>query len=214
MRTIGVATALACLAGLLLLAAPATADVHFEGEETVQGGNPAGDIPPEIKEVELHQLVTVKIRDFTNFRSRLQSDTESTTEIGIDLEEFFNVNSRRGDDARRTPEMGIEAERSTEGTSNERKRVELEATITAEVIEIRPDGDTYVVEARRVKEVDDLKTTMVLSGVIRREDIGADNVVDSDRIANLDLNIQNEGSAARPTRAGWLRKFFDFIWPF
>jgi flagellar L-ring protein precursor FlgH len=52
-----------------------------------------------------------------------------------------------------------------------------------------------------------------VSGIVRPRDISADNVVQSDRIANADINYIGAGDVARSGKKGWYTKMLETISP-
>jgi flagellar L-ring protein FlgH len=86
----------------------------------------------------------------------------------------------------------------------------LQTTISAEVMEVLPNGN-LVIEARRSMIVNEETQTMILSGTIRTNDVTRDNTVSSTRIANLGIRYQGKGPIARRQRIGLLNKLFDMI---
>ncbi len=205
------------IAGMVLLASgllvpAARADVILEAEDA-NAASPGSEPAPRERQVRVHDLVTVKIKDFVNFRSRMELNTERNTTLGVNLEEFFNVNRRRGDDARRNEEGNYAIEHATDGSGNERRRTDFEATITVEVLAIRENG-TLVLEGRQEKRFDQTRVTMTLTGVCRLEDITARNEVASDRIFDLRTHLESRGPAPDAARQGWFTRFLNRIWPF
>ena len=54
---------------------------------------------------------------------------------------------------------------------------------------------------------------MRLTGVIRPEDIGPDNVVSSDRVAHADISYVGAGDIADTGRKGWLNRALTTVSP-
>ena len=75
----------------------------------------------------------------------------------------------------------------------------LTTTLAANVTEVLPNG-MLVIEARRDVEVSNEKETMVLRGVIRREDLSPANVVSSTAISHLEVSLKGNGVISDGTR--------------
>ncbi len=86
----------------------------------------------------------------------------------------------------------------------------LNTTISAEVVEILPNGN-LIIEARRSLVVNAETQTMILSGIIRSQDVVRDNRVSSQRIANLSIRYQGKGPISNRQRPGILNKIFNMI---
>ena len=54
-----------------------------------------------------------------------------------------------------------------------------------------------------------------LNGIIRPQDISADNQIDSIKVANARIQYSGTGAFADAQKAGWLARFFNSgWWPF
>lgn len=75
----------------------------------------------------------------------------------------------------------------------------LTTTLAANVVEVLPNG-ILVIEARRDVEVSNQRDTMILRGVIRREDLSPANVVSSTAISHLEVSLKGNGVISEGTR--------------
>ena len=80
--------------------------------------------------------------------------------------------------------------------------------MTARVIDVQPNGN-LLIEATRQVEIGGSPQKVVLTGVVRPDDIAADNTVESTYIA--DAKITYEGPMAEVTRRGLLERLMDWI---
>jgi flagellar L-ring protein precursor FlgH len=84
------------------------------------------------------------------------------------------------------------------------------ATLTARVVRVLDNG-LLVIEGRRMVTVADEAQTIVVSGLIRPEDIRDDNTVLSSRIAEADVRLEGRGSLTRRQRPGLFQRLFDWL---
>lgn len=57
--------------------------------------------------------------------------------------------------------------------------------------------------------------TRSISGVVRPEDIAPDNIVPSNRVADVKIVYAGSGALADANSQGWLSRFFNSpYWPF
>jgi flagellar L-ring protein precursor FlgH len=85
--------------------------------------------------------------------------------------------------------------------------------ITAEVIDIRPNG-TLVLEGRRTIRANEEVWELSLGGVIRPEDVLPDNTVLSEDVADLRIIKREKGHVVDGYQRGWLLKWLDHYQPF
>jgi len=90
------------------------------------------------------------------------------------------------------------------------KRDTLVTTISAEVVEVLPNGNLYI-EARRSIVINEETQMVVLSGIVRGRDISGQNTIASNKIANAQINYTGRGPIARRQRPGILNKVFNWI---
>ncbi|MEO8199977.1 MAG: flagellar basal body L-ring protein FlgH [Gemmatimonadota bacterium] len=86
---------------------------------------------------------------------------------------------------------------------------DLTAVITVRVTEIEPSGVAHISGTRSVM-IDGRKTELLLEGIARPEDLTADNLLSSDRVANAVITYR--GRKIGP-RTGILGKILSILWP-
>lgn len=82
--------------------------------------------------------------------------------------------------------------------------------ITATIADIRPNG-TLVLEAHKTVQVNDMAWDYSLSGICRKEDIGPNNIVLSEHIAELSVYKRERGQVRDSYKRGWLLSFWDKV---
>jgi flagellar L-ring protein FlgH len=92
-----------------------------------------------------------------------------------------------------------------EGSSSQSNS--LDGSITVTVIERLPNGN-LVVEGDKWLTLNQGDEFVRIRGIVRLYDIGADNTVTSDKIANARISYSGRGFVANSNRAGWLARFF------
>jgi len=103
------------------------------------------------------------------------------------------------------------------GTANYAKKGKFTARVTAMVVDVLPNGN-MVVNGRREIRID-LETKLIeFSGVIRRWDIGTDNSVASELVANAKVSYTGTGPLTNSTNrrgiGAWVHDAIAWIWPF
>lgn len=91
---------------------------------------------------------------------------------------------------------------------------QLNGSITVSVAGVLPNG---VLEVRGEKwlQLSRGNEFIRISGLVRKEDITPDNMIDSTRIADVRIAYSETGELANASKAGWLSRFFvSDVWPF
>jgi flagellar L-ring protein precursor FlgH len=86
-------------------------------------------------------------------------------------------------------------------------------TIQARVIGVGSNG-VLRIEATRLSKAGDEDTSMILTGLVRPEDLSSSNTVSSSNVADLQILQKGKGTLTNNQRKGWLTKFYEFIEPF
>jgi flagellar L-ring protein precursor FlgH len=97
------------------------------------------------------------------------------------------------------------------GTINNQEAVTT--TIEARVVDVGANG-VLRVEAGRCSKAGEEDTSMVLTGLVRPEDLSSANSIASDRVADLQIIQKGKGTLSNNQRKGWLTKLYEFLQPF
>jgi flagellar L-ring protein precursor FlgH len=87
----------------------------------------------------------------------------------------------------------------------------LQGSITVEVVQRLANGE-LVVQGEKQVELNQGLEFVRLQGIVRPADIGSDNSVTSDRIANARISYTGKGQLADANAQGWLTRFFNSPW--
>lgn len=104
-------------------------------------------------------------------------------------------------------------QRKFEGSGSTQRRSNVRARITARVIEVLPNGDLRI-EAVKLVKINKETEALAVSGIIRRNDLGGDNSIETLSIGDLRVEFNGKGIASADNAPGWLSRFFEKINPF
>ncbi len=176
----------------------------------------AVEVPPPRK-MQVHDLVTVIVREDKKSTSDSKLESEKQWQIDAELKKWFRLDLHdrlvpqtfpNG-----TPGFDFEFNNKYDGEGKVDRSDTLTLRITATVIDVRPNG-TLVLEARkRIKNDEDVQV-MTLTGTCRTEDVTAQNTVLSTQLADAEVVTEHTGPARDAARRGWLMKAVDLLRPF
>jgi flagellar L-ring protein precursor FlgH len=109
--------------------------------------------------------------------------------------------------------VGGTSSNTMKGTGDTSRGGSLQARITARVVKVYENGNLYI-EGRRMMAVNAEDQYLVLSGIIRPEDITSDNTISSKYIADAKIVYTGRGVVDEKMRPGWLSRTLDYVWPF
>lgn len=174
--------------------------------------------PPEPRTYMAHDLITIII-DETSKQAASQTldtakDVQSSVGINalIDPWQLLELRLRQGDLSNQTL-LDLTTKNQFKGEGDYERSDKFSARITAEVLEVKPNG-TLVLQATKVIEKDNETQTLVLSGVARQEDVTNRNTIMSSQMANLSLTVKNEGDVRDAADKGLLTRVLEAVFNF
>ncbi len=134
------------------------------------------------------------------------------------IAENFNFN---GDTSGGFGEQGADASLSVSNDASRSFDGEAESTIdnrftdrvTVTVREVLPNGNLRICGDRRIK-VDGNDRHLLISGIIRQQDVAPNGTIGSDFVASLNVQYVGLGEHQSFVRQGWMGRAFNRIWPF
>ncbi|MDY6829964.1 MAG: flagellar basal body L-ring protein FlgH [Pseudomonadota bacterium] len=109
---------------------------------------------------------------------------------------------------------GIDAEREFTGDGESDQSNSLTGSITVTVTDVLPNG-LLQVQGEKWIALSQGQEYIRLRGLIRSEDIAADNSILSTQVADARISYGGTGALADSNRMGWLARFFNSgWWPF
>ena len=167
---------------------------------------------------EVGDLVTVLVRETIDAQTESELETEKESTIKATSPASANafltgggglIDFKPGE----LPNwnIGIENEHEAEGTTLRRNR--LTATVSCVVTKVFPNGNILLEGQKRVT-VNREDTFLVVSGIARARDVTAENVVNSNQLANAVIELKGEGPLWNNQRRGFFTRLLDWISPF
>ncbi len=203
----------------LVLAATAALSLGAAAQER-RAGNPGsiwggGNLLAE-KGFSQHDLVTIVIKETSKTGTKMDTTYDRKSSVNLDIAKAFNLKTDGGlsyeplTSTSRKPELDISADRKHEGSGEIKTQDSFTANVTAEVIEILPNGQ-LMLEARKRIKIGEETTTLVLTGRCRPQDVSSDNTVQSDRVADPNIQYNPKGSVGDANKRSLLTRVFDFV---
>ena len=204
------------LLGVVILAPAAAAQGSLwkRGHE----GQPRGSIyireakirPPIMK----NDILMVVVVESSSASTTGSLDARRKLEVELLLDKFVRFSGLHlKPDIKPQPEIEMEANRNMQARAKTDRRENVHLRIAATVVEALPNGN-LVIEAKKERRINDEKTTVTLTGIIRTADVDARYSVHSDRIADMKLSYHGKGPVSRNSGWTWLTWLVDHLWPF
>ncbi len=165
----------------------------------------------DIVTVELEENFTSSNSATTDISKQSEIDLGVTTVLGLPND--YGISNFLGSGNAFSPNVEAESSRSTDGSGTTTREGSMTGTLAAVIKEVLPNG-IFRIEGRRAVTVNNEDQMMVLTGLIRRVDIGFANRISSEQIADANIVYTGKGVVSDEQNVGWLMRFFAWVWPF
>ena len=159
----------------------------------------------------------VIVREQSEISSKGTNNVTRDSELDAKVSNFVKLDlsklTLKGLQPAIAPEINLSGKRSFQGQGEVDRSDSFTARITAEVVDVKPNG-TVVLQARKRIKTDEEEQEFVLTGTCRVEDIGADDTITSTQLYDLELQKNHKGDVRQATKRGTLGKLLDVINPF
>jgi flagellar L-ring protein precursor FlgH len=202
------------------LASQAAGAFNARGEPIHDPGSLFAVQDPEPRAFAVHDLVTIVVSESSRAKSVADARADKQYEMSAAVDAWISMDPTSFGsgfgaplDATSLPAVGATADKTFRGRGNYSRTDDFTARVTAEIVEVRPNG-LLVLEARREIVNDGETQVIVLSGVCRPEDVDGSNQVLSQRVADAVVKKTTTGQLRDTSEKGVLAKLLDAIFAF
>jgi flagellar L-ring protein precursor FlgH len=146
-------------------------------------------------------ILTVRLEERTVATKKAEMKTSKKTGVNYPAPTLFGqeVNELTFD---------VQSDQSFDGKGDAKQDNRLTGTITVTVARVLPNNN-LLVQGESWITLNRGHEFIRLTGIVRREDIDADNEISSRRVANARITYSGVGQVAETNSAGWLKRFFS-----
>lgn len=108
---------------------------------------------------------------------------------------------------------GVDSSTSTTGTGATQRSESLDLLIAAVVTEVLPNGNLVIAGSQEVRVNAELRI-LTIAGIVRPSDIGAQNTISYDRIAEARISYGGRGRLSEVQQPSYGQQFLDQVLPF
>jgi len=164
----------------------------------------------------LNDIVTIIVSEAASGLNKASTATSRDSSTSASIDAFFGLeNSVMGSNANMGGKIALGGKSANElsGQGNTARNNTLVARITARVIRVLDNGN-LMIEGRRQVTINAEDQYLIIGGVIRPQDITADNTIASQYISDARIVYTGEGVINDKMRPGWMTRVVDWVWPF
>jgi len=157
------------------------------------------------KSFSIGDILTVQIAE----QSRASSSSQSRT--GRQMDHGMSIQAGQGPlSFIPMTGMGGSANNSFRGDANTTRDASLNSRMTVRIVDIDQNGN-LVIEGTRVVSINGEDEITTLTGIVRPQDVGADNSIHSHNIADAKISYKGKGPINEGSRVGVVTRFFNFL---
>ncbi len=164
------------------------------------------------KATQVGDILTVVVSESTTLNKNVNKATGTTTSIKYDISSllFPSTTTGLGKHNGSLPNITMQPNDSFSGSGSINDSSSVSSSLTVIVVDVLPNGNLVIEGAKQVDMEGEVQYAIV-RGIIRRDDVLADNTVDSARIASAQVQFMSKGELSKAQKKGWLNKFWDTV---
>ncbi len=144
-------------------------------------------------------LLTVIVMEASDAQSG--ADLASGKEIKTALEASYNKQKQ---------DLSLELTGKGSSRAKTGRNGKIKAALTVRVKDVQPGG-AYLIEGHQLIRINGEQQRILIKGVVRAEDISAQNTVLSTRLANAQITYTGDGSVSNAQRHNYIYHLLSFI---
>jgi flagellar L-ring protein precursor FlgH len=192
----------------LALAGGAAADSLWQLDST-------SSLVADRKAVAIGDILTVLVQESSTASKDNSTKTGKKTAVDASLQTLLFSPTASGlfTHNGKLPAMKFTGSQDFDGGGSIENKEQIVAKIPVRVVDVLPNRH-LVVEGTRHTSFSGEKQNIILRGVVRPEDIAANNTVFSYHVADATIQIVNQGTVTDSQRKGWLTRLWEIVTPF
>lgn len=164
----------------------------------------------------VNDVVTIIVSETVVGGNKASTNTSRDSSTAASLTSLFGIeNAIINNNANMNGKISLSgtSNNSLKGAGDTDRSSMLEARISARVLRVLDNGN-MLIEGKRHLTVNAEDQFIIISGIIRPEDVSAENTVASRHIADARIVYTGDGVINDKMRPGWLTRVVDWVWPF
>jgi flagellar L-ring protein precursor FlgH len=175
----------------------------------------ARSIVGDKRAVAVGDILSIVVQENNSASKDNQTKTSKQTAVDASISSFLYSPAASGLLTKKgqLPALKFDAKNSFDGGGSINNSEKIIARISVQVMDVLPNKN-LVVEGKRQTSFSGESQDVILRGVVRPEDIAANNTVFSYNVADASIKFVSKGTVSDSQRKGWFTKIWDKLTPF
>lgn len=158
---------------------------------------------------QIGDVLTVLLVEKTDAKKAAATNTSKETSVGLEGPTMLGRPVTIGGTEILNFDVGMG--QSFTGAGGSTQSNALSGSVSVLITRVLPNGN-LVVRGEKQLALNQGSEMVAIEGIVRPADIGADNTVRSDRVANARIHYGGKGAVADASAQGWLTRIFNSAW--
>ena len=158
----------------------------------------------------VNDLITVRVIENIESSATADSQLDKASSASAKVPSLFGLETKLPGAVDPTNLASVSADTAFKGSGTTTRTSMLTATMTTRVSEVLPNGD-LVLEGVRELDLNGERQVVVLTGVVRAQDVRRSNQVLSTQVAQLRIQYYGRGLMKDNLKPGWLVRVMNKI---
>jgi flagellar L-ring protein precursor FlgH len=152
--------------------------------------------------------VTIKLNDKANFKNQNDRSRTAARKLGFDASAQWDSASTAGKGS-----GSLDSTTQTNADGEIKRSENLELNVAAVVTEVLPNGNLLIKGSQEVRVNAELRV-LTIGGMVRPSDIGAENTISYERIAEARISYGGRGRITEVQQPAYGQQILDQVLPF
>ena len=160
-------------------------------------------------------IVTIVVQENTTANKNNETKTERQSSLNAAITSFLYSPGASSllTQGKSLPAIAFNSDHKHDGSGTIANSESIVAYVAARVVDVLPNRN-MVIEGKRETAFGGEHQTVILRGVVRLDDVAANNTVYSYNVADASIHIINSGTVTDATNKGWFNRIWDKLNPF
>ncbi len=160
-------------------------------------------------------IITILVQENSTASKENSTKTSKSSSVDASLETILYSPGASGflTKGGQLPAMKFGGSQSFDGGGKINNSERITARLAVRVVDVLPNGN-MIIEGRRETFVSGEKQEAIIHGVVRGEDVAANNTVLSYNVSDATIRFVSKGTLSDNQRKGWLHRIWEKVTPF